>query len=237
MGKPVVCIVSDDRPMNTLIGDIAWEGASEAYITAIINSGGVPIVAPVSNKDVCLDVVKIADAILLTGGGDVDPYLYSNKKDDSVYGVSQNRDTSEIAVINYALNKHIPLLAICRGMHLVNVALNGTLIQNLPLSSHMDLKDFAEARHKINLVKNDISIELFGDEKYIYVNSLHHQALDMLGRGVKVIALSDDEVVEAICIEGNSNFLGVQWHPEFLFKNICHRRIFDWLISKIKMVD
>jgi putative glutamine amidotransferase len=166
-----------------------------------------------------LSEIEKCDGVVLTGGGDVEPLLYSTATaHPKVYGVDRLRDDFERKVIDETLRQEKPLLGICRGLQIANVHFGGTLIQDLEEVGHMEhsTKDEYEQRHWIELThKGNLSTavgRLAGN-----VNSFHHQAADKIGNGLAVAALSVDGIVEAIEFEdalARPFFLCVQWHPE-----------------------
>ena len=159
------------------------------------------------------------DGVVMTGGGDVDPALYGgNIQHPTLYGVDRKRDDFERRVIDESLQKEIPFLGICRGLQIANVHFGGTLIQDLAEISHLNhsTKADVEPRHDVKIVA--------GSELAIYagtcegnVNSFHHQASAIPGTGLKVVAKSEDGIVEAMEFEHKHShrfFLLIQWHPE-----------------------
>lgn len=165
------------------------------------------------------EALKETDALLLTGGGDVHPKYYGKPElIDRTEEVNELRDEFEFGVIERALEADMPILAICRGMQVLNVALEGTLIIDLPSAEYAlhAVEDLEEHRHPINKVPNSLLEFITGNGSYD-VNSVHHQAIDKLGRGLMVSATSPDGVIEAIewALKDRMPFLlGVQWHPE-----------------------
>lgn len=166
-----------------------------------------------------LSEIKKCDGVLLTGGGDVDPTLYSNSAaHPKVYGVDRLRDDFERKVIDETLRLEKPLLGICRGLQIANVHFGGTLIQDLEEIGHMEhsTKEGYEQRHWIELANSEI-LRTSIDRLVGNVNSFHHQAADNIGNGLAVAARSEDGIVEAIEFEdalAKPFFLCVQWHPE-----------------------
>ncbi len=166
-----------------------------------------------------LSEVEQCDGVLLTGGGDVEPSLYSTSTaHPKVYGVDRKRDDFERLVIDETLKQQKPLLGICRGLQIANVHFGGTLIQDLEESGHMEhsTKDEYERRHWIELTHTGILTKSI-DRLAGNVNSFHHQAADTIGNGLAVAARSVDGIVEAIEFEdalARPFFLCVQWHPE-----------------------
>jgi putative glutamine amidotransferase len=176
-----------------------------------LEKGGVQPVALYTDEGINLDDLR---GILFSGGGDVDPALYGEENRYS-RGVIRSRDEMEIFLINEALKRGIPVLAICRGLQIVNVALGGSLYQDLPkelgLFSHRGEED--DAVHRVVLENEPNLLSPIG-EKNMEVNSSHHQAIKKVGKGLRIIARSEDGVIEALEYPGHPFFLAVQWHPE-----------------------
>ncbi len=155
------------------------------------------------------------DGLLLTGGTDIDPAHYEQALDQQTQTTDKERDESELRLLREALDRDLPVLAICRGLQLLNVALGGTLIQHLP--DHGGPVDHnpkpATLLHHIEVSEESLLHRVIGVRSY-NVNSRHHQAVDRLGEGLVVTARAADGVVEACEMPGKTFVLGVQWHPE-----------------------
>mgnify|MGYP001302205307 CR=1 FL=1 len=164
------------------------------------------------------------DGIILHGGVDISPKMYNEKQIVPLMGVDEERDTFEIKIIDRCLSHNIPILGICRGMQMVNVFLGGSLYQDITTQLPNSLKHrcpnlYEQNHHSINLVKGSHLHSLYGLTE-AKVNSVHHQGIKKLGRGLKVQARSSpDQIIESIFLDSTeykkSYFLGVQWHPEF----------------------
>ncbi len=171
-----------------------------------------------------LSDLQKCDGLILTGGGDVDPFLYDGSVSHSkVYNVDRKRDDYEKKLVDKALNMNIPILAICRGMQLMNVHLGGTLITDLEEAGYKSHKSDGvnENRHNVT-IKDGSYLQTIVRNKKGMVNSNHHQAIDKVGQGLRVAARSDDGVLE--CVEGEINPKGsfillIQWHPECMDSN------------------
>lgn len=174
------------------------------YAAALEACGLEPVVS--------LDLAEAAacDGLLLSGGADVDPSHYGQENTASV-GIDAQRDADEFALIDRFLAMEKPILGICRGHQILNVALGGTLIQNLPDCSHRrTAEQNTDPVHPVRVVHPFLE-ELYG--KHFVSNSSHHQAVDALGKGLAVTCISEDGVVEGFLHE-NGRILGVQFHPE-----------------------
>ena len=195
----------------------------QAYIQAIRKAGGIPLLIPIGiDLNHLDDLLSLLDGILLSGGGDIDPRHFNGTLHPSLSGVSAERDELEFVLIEKTLTADLPMLAICRGIQVLNVALGGTL--------HTDLADqFPDALkhdwypdhprdklgHTVSLNRNSVLHEILSSD-VVPVNSLHHQGTAELAEGLEAIAFAPDGLVEAVSVKDASFGLGVQWHPECL---------------------
>jgi putative glutamine amidotransferase len=201
-----------------------WDGyevtlAPRRYVSAVQRAGGLAIVLPpdeaaVGEPDLLLDRV---DALILAGGADIDPASYGAEPHPETLGTWPDRDRFELALTRRALERDMPVLGICRGMQLLNVALGGTLDQHLPESigsgAHRSV-DGTFGDHRVRLQEGTLACRAAGEEE-IAVRSHHHQGVERLGEGLVVSGWSlDDELAEAIELPGKRFALGVIWHPE-----------------------
>lgn len=216
---------------------------SEAYLTAIGNAGGIPFLIPLGLAEPALrKLYDLADGILLSGGGDIEPSLYKHAPHPSESDVQPDRDALEIMLCRWAAENRKPLLAICRGIQVMAIAANGTLIQDLP--SQMPQADkhnhryLDENGHKIEDLVHSIQLEtgstlnqILGTNR-LTVNSMHHQAVEHMPEPYTVVARSSDGVVEAVELSGHPFFCGLQWHPEVLTeRQEAARQIFRAFIA------
>ena len=194
----------------------------EAYIRVIHEAGGVPIIIPTglearfSNK-----VMTVLDGLLLAGGIDVDPYRYGDSPHMNLGRVDPKRDRTEIDLFNLAFNLNLPILGICRGIQLINVALDGTLYQDIPNQVRMAMDHFPkfpahEPVHRIYVEENSQLKKILG-ESNLRVNSTHHQGIKLLGKGMEISAKAPDGIIEAIEHPTKKWVIGVQWHPELMW--------------------
>ncbi|HEY3257835.1 MAG TPA: gamma-glutamyl-gamma-aminobutyrate hydrolase family protein [Gemmatimonadaceae bacterium] len=194
-----------------------------SYVTALESAGLVPlIVPPLSDVSAARSVIAAADGLVLTGGEDVDPALYGQLPHERLSTVNRRRDETEIALVLAAREARKPVLAICRGPQLLNVALGGTLIQDIEACVPGALPHDAEGVHDVRDVRaHDVTIEpgsrvaaAVGDTR-ITVNSLHHQSILDPAPGLRVTARAPDGIIEAVESEDNDWWVvAVQWHPE-----------------------
>lgn len=189
------------------------------YVRAVERAGGLPVVLAPGRPEDAGDLLSRLDGLLLTGGPDVDPGLYGEEPHETVTRVIPERDAFEIGLCQEALRRDRPLLAICRGHQVLNVATGGTLIQDIPSQvsgarDHDPDRERWETAHEVRILPRTRLREILGAET-IDVNSFHHQAVRELGQGLVVSASSTaDQVIEGIEAPGRRLALGVQWHPE-----------------------
>jgi len=203
----------------------AWERPAavlpESYYELVASAGGRPLLLPplrtaaVGPGFGAAEVVAALDGLILTGGGDVDPAAYGETAGSEVAGVNPVRDGSEQALLAAALAVDMPVLAICRGLQILNTERGGTLNQHLP-----DVVGHDEHRHapsvfgevKVTTTPGSTTAEIFGADATVLCS--HHQSIKTIGTGLTPTAYADDGVVEAVELPGSTFVLGVQWHPE-----------------------
>jgi len=194
---------------------------NRAYTDAIVEAGLIPIVIPPVPPEHAAAILDSVGGLVLTGGEDVDPSLFGADRHPQTGNANDDRDRCEIALAREAAARRLPTLAICRGVQVLNVALGGTLIQDLPTEVGSSVDHDAESRRSVRVHAVDVSSgsRLGGIvcDRSIATNSFHHQAVDQLGTGLRVVAKSPDGVVEAVeCADRAWWAIGVQWHPEEL---------------------
>lgn len=192
------------------------------YSSAISSQGGIPLIIPfTSDADTVEQIVDICDGILLSGGADIDPKFYGEEIYNDTVVVGKFRDEFELLTFSLARRKNKPIMAICRGMQLINVALGGSLYQDLPSQYESDIihaqpAPKTEPWHSVNTVK-DTPLYRLAKSEVMTANSFHHQAVKRLGDGLVPMAYADDGIVEAMYCEGDEYVRAYQWHPERLY--------------------
>jgi len=204
------------RPINVY-------GLMPSYTEAITKAGGIPLLIPLGlSEEALLTILDRVDGVLLPGGGDIEPELYDPHRHPMVYGIDPERDRTEMIVARTAVSRRMPFLAICRGIQVLNVALGGSLWQDIasqiPGSLDHNASDDEPRNHLAHSVKIETDSALAGlvGKTQSWVNSYHHQALSDLAPNLVVTAVAEDGVIEAVELAGHPFAVGVQWHPENL---------------------
>ncbi len=232
MRKPVIGITPG---INYEKDDIAL---SPAYIKCIGACGGFPVILPMMSQREWIDsAVGLCDGFLFSGGRDVSPRMYGEETRDICGFVEEERDRYETELMRAVLKSGKPLLAVCRGIQLLNVFFGGTLYQDIYAIKKAKVDHSMKVRsanvcHKISILPRTPFSKIF-DTPGADVNSYHHQAIKDLGRGLRIGALSsEDNIIEGVYIPGHRFALGVQWHPELLTESCRHsRRLFEEFVN------
>ena len=188
-----------------------------AYVDAVRAVGALPVLlAP--GEDTPAELLERLDALVLSGGGDLHPVSSGAAGHETVYGTCVERDSFELALALEAVSRRLPVLAICRGLQILNVSLGGTLHAHLPdvvgeRVAHRT-SQLGPAEHPVALAPGSAVAEALGVRELASVPSWHHQAIDRLGEGLTPVAWAPDGVIEAVALAGAPRVLAVQWHPE-----------------------
>ncbi len=215
-------------------------GTRQGYTDAVIQAGGLPVVfPPVTEMATLRGLFERVDGIILTGGVDIAPALYGEEAHPRLGAVHAERDSAELPLARWAAAEGKPVLGICRGIQMLNVALGGTLYQDLetqrpgPIDHEVSYKHECWERldHSLTLLEDSRLAELLGGTR-VEVNSLHHQAIKDLAPGLRIVGHAPDGVVEAVEGTGKGFVIGVQCHPEALWQeaDIRWRNVFRALI-------
>ncbi len=208
------------------------------YLEAVKRPGGEPLELDYQ-RDLPADVITRADGVLLTGGGDIDPALYGDTPHETFQASEAGRDEYEIALVRAAIDAGLPIFAICRGMQVLNVALGGTLVQDIPsMVNGAQTHAVAEPRfaiaHEVWVAKGSQLAALMAeklDGDTCQVNSRHHQAVKTVAAGWEVTGTAPDGVIEAIEQPGKIFRLAVQWHPENFWRTGEFRPLFEAFVE------
>lgn len=174
------------------------------------------------------------DALIISGGGDIDPINYGQEKSDKTLRISKERDVTELQLLKSAEINNIKTLAICRGNQLLNVYKGGTLFQDITDAGYKEIKHdrpFGDARAHIHSVEVIEDSKLFNVLKNTNfgVNSIHHQAVDKVGEGLKINAIAPDGIIEGVESTSSWDAIGVQWHPENMTEDKISLKLFEWI--------
>jgi putative glutamine amidotransferase len=220
MPSPLVALSATTKE----IGGLMRVRLNEAYVDAVRAAGLTPLVLPPLEPDELEGVASAVSGVVLTGGEDVDPAEYGAERSPKTTDVHPGRDKCELALFKIAHERRIPTLAICRGIQLVNVALGGTLVQDIPTEcpssiDHDQSKERKMRVHDVSIEPRTMLADAIGDTR-ISVNSSHHQALARVGDGLRITARSPDGIIEgAEWVQDDWWMLAVQWHPEELVRD------------------
>jgi putative glutamine amidotransferase len=227
--------------MPPLIGISSWRGSAPAegyevphlltqtsYLRAVERGGGLAVVLPELEPGDAAALLERVDGVVLVGGPDVDPAHYDERPQSTTDAAPPGRDAFDIALAQGCVERNVPMLAICRGVQVLNVALGGSLDQHRP--EHMVVEKYNQDVHQVELVPGSRWSSVFAGVRF-GVNSMHHQALRDLGSNVRAIAHADDGTIEAVEVDDADRVLGVQWHPELLRHRPEHLAIFRWLTT------
>lgn len=210
-----------------------------AYLRAVQHAGGVPVALPPHLDGPARDALwRRLDGLLLTGGGDIAPERFGEPAHAAVYEVAPERDALELEMTERALADGVPVLAICRGIQVLNVALGGSLIQDLPTEvpgeiAHSQKAPREQPTHDVKVMVEGTRLGAIVESVELSVNSFHHQAIKRLGRGLREVAWAPDGVIEGVDMpDARALVIGVQWHPEDLVgRDAAARRLFASLVE------
>lgn len=210
---------------------------TSSYLSAVEVSGGLPVVIPYfSDFNYIANYIKLFDGILFCGGDDVTPLLYHEELGTNRGHTDYKTDTFHFTFMKEALRSRLPILGICRGMQVLNLALGGTIYQDLslrqqPTLNHMQLSENrSDLCHKISVSNNSLLFNFLGNNHL--VNSFHHQAIKKLGKDLFLSAISADGIAEAIEYPKLPFVVGVQWHPECLLEDESMFELFRHFIKE-----
>ena len=212
---------------------------NNTYVNSVLMHGGVPYLIPVTDDvEVLRQIVAQLDGIIFTGGEDFAPAYFGEEEHEKLGEVNVTRDTYDLTLFKLATDRNIPTLGICRGLQLINVAMGGTLYQDLPVEKPSDINHRQEeagtvATHGVSVVEGSMMHQILG-EKEIQVNTFHHQAIEKLAPGLKVVGWANDSVPEMIEAYPSRQIIGTQFHPEIFTANgdALMGKLFKFLIDK-----
>ena len=205
--------------------------ASAPYVKAVRKVGALPVLLPVVEPGDAADLLGLVDALVITGGCDVDPSFYGAAAEALLGPTDPVRDEADLAITRAAVQANVPTLATCRGIQVLNVAMGGTLVQHV--DDHMRVDLYNQDVHSIDIDPGSRLASIVGTA-ITGVNSLHHQVLDRLGPGVRAVAHDHEGHVEAIELDAAPAVIGVQWHPELLRHRDDHLALFEDLVGQVR---
>ena len=234
--------------MRPVIGIVMYESengrqfVSQPYLDAVTDAGGLPTVLPVTgDTSLYAGFSRLCDGFLFCGGGDITPLLFGEELLTDQGGTDLFTDRFHLSLMAYVLQSRLPVLAICRGMQAMNLALGGTIWQDLSLApgntiNHMQQSPSrSDVSHRIRTERGSLIRHCAGPA--LLVNSFHHQAVNTPGRGVSVTARASDGTIEAIEIADHPFAAGVQWHPECMYRASREMRaLFQEFISRSRII-
>ena len=234
--KPLIGLTSNHHNIDADI--------RERYYMQVIAAGGVPVIIhPVEDHDVILETLKHLDALVLTGGSDHNPLWMGEEAKPLLGGLNEVRDLPELLIARLAYNRQIPILGICRGIQTMAIAFGGHVAQDLSYvedrkNDKAIIHDQTEERdvktHSVSITENTVLHSIYGTTS-LMVNTFHHQAVDNTGNLLKVVAWSEDGIIEAMESTEHKPMLGVQWYPEWLEEE--GQKLFDWLVEEASIYN
>ena len=237
--RPRIGLTAWKRPVHTMVGDPEQLFTlAEEYVESVRLAGGIPIILPPAPLNAADDAIASVDALVLTGGGDISPSSYDGRDEGVSSDIDLAEDAWDVALALAARDAKVPFFGICRGMQALNVALGGTLHQDISdRANHPPVPgvpaDAVAFRHPVTIRAESRLSRILGVTKRS-VNSIHHQAVDRLGEGLVPVAHAPDGIIEAVEYNGAAvgagwPCLAVQWHPERM-GNGLDQRIFDEVV-------
>jgi gamma-glutamyl-gamma-aminobutyrate hydrolase PuuD len=237
--KPIIAVSAGRRneaAQQTHIQTVIT-GTNIHYVEAVERAGGAPVLMPcIADEAALVAIIAAADGLLLTGGGDVSSLLFGEEPHRTAKYHDPIRDEMELTVTRLALEREIPILGVCRGIQLLNVALGGTLIQDIPSQVKNACNHYAAPvspvlLHSVDIEPDSLLARVMGSDTTA-VNSYHHQAVKDLGRGLRVNCRAKDGIIEGVEAADGRPILAVQFHPEEIAGQLrAFQAPFDWVVS------
>ena len=223
---PVIGITGNYEELTCKLG--------EGYYNSVVAAGGIPVVLPpVADKDILVGSLEHIDALILSGGGDINPLFAGEEPSIRLRGINQKRDLPELLLARLAYNRQMPILGICRGIQTLAVALGGRVWQDInekTTMKHSQDADRSEQTHSVTLEEDSLLYGIYGKSKLL-VNSFHHQVVREPGDKFRVVGKAPDHLIEAMESSEFKPIIGVQWHPECLEEGAP---LFRWLVDEAK---
>ncbi len=222
--NPIIGITSRQPVIHTSGGDLRAHVVNEVYTEAVKRSGGTPILLSPVSPDEAPRILDRIDGLVLSGGGDIDPSFYGGKLHDDMYAIDPRRDEFEFALVREAQRRRMPTLAICRGLQVLNVALGGSLIEDIPSevgSTDHSIRgpEVVDCHQTVRIEEGTLVAAAIGSTEAC-VNSIHHQAVRAVAPGMRAAGWTSDGIIEVLDPDDHAwPLLAVQWHPEYLAAN------------------
>lgn len=227
----IICALENNRQYVT-----------DTYIQAIKSAGGLPIILPmIKSKAAIREYVELCDGFLFCGGYDITPLLFGQEPTNGIGKTDITMDLFQIRLMKQVLEAEKPVLAICRGMQVLNVACGGTIYQdineiNFDTINHMQCSlSRKDISHKVTFVSKSHIQRMLGP--FAYTNSFHHQAVDRIGKDLVVTGTTGDDIVEVIEMPSHSFVLGVQWHPESMLDSAPSMKQLFFALVRYAKID
>lgn len=219
--RPLIGLTTYRRILTTTIGERLHLALYGNYCEAVLEAGGAPVMLPATETFSVPELLQPLEGLLLVGGADIAPELYGQPAHFTVDRVDTVRDRFELEIVRYALRRRLPILGVCRGMQLLNVALGGSLIQDIASVTGSGLRHsrpdaIDDPVHSV-WVQPGSRLAQYVGTTVLAVNSGHHQAVGRVAQGLRVVAIAEDGTTEALEGDQPAWMLGVQWHPEMMF--------------------
>ena len=226
---PIIGITGNYEDLTCKLG--------KGYYQSVIAAGGVPLIIPPSaDKEVLMNTLDHIDALILSGGGDINPLYAGEEPVPGLHGINQERDLPELLITRLAYNRQLPILGICRGIQTLAVALGGKVCQDISATvKHSQDADRSEPTHSVTIEEDSTLFNIYKEQQQcstLYVNSFHHQAVSEPGDRFRVVARAKDGIVEAMESSEMKSIIGVQWHPECMGDD--GQPLFQWLVGEAK---
>ncbi len=238
MTQPVIGITASIDHRSPAFGETY--SLTRKYAEGVLQAGGVPLIVPHNLDENSLHaVLDRLDGVLLSGGGDIAPALFREDAHPATSEIEPDRDRVELALARWVVEHDMPFLAICRGIQVLNVALGGSLVQDIPSQVPDALQhSFDRRTTPRNYLAHPVQIDPGSQLARVMqldvaqTNSWHHQSIKQAAAKLRVTAVAPDGVVEAVEVPERRFAIGVQWHPEWLFEErVEHRRLFEGLVG------
>ena len=229
MNKPIIGITGNEKahPDDELMMSYAAKG----FVEGVKEAGGIPIILPIGDEELASYYISLIDKLILTGGQNVDPKYYGESKTIDSDDYHLQRDIFELSLIKEAIKQNKPIFSVCRGTQLFNVAMDGTLYQDI--EDHWQDTSAEYTTQRLVTEPDTILREIYGELSPIH--SDHHQDISDLAPCLKLgVHDSEASVIEAVTATDGFPYLGVQWHPEFLFENRPKdKKLFDYVVNEL----